>query len=390
VSLVERYLELGLGLGKLVPDFVDAYYGPSEVEERVDAAPPPEPAWLAAQAGELRGRLSGELEPPRVAWLEGQLTGVETAARKLAGEEISYANEVEWCYGVRPRFTPEEEFSAAHELLEAALPGSGPLAERYEVFDEEVGVSGEELATVLESLTEELRRRTVSLFGLPDEESADFEFVTDRPWPAFNYYLGNLTSRIAVNTDLPVPATRLAELVAHEVYPGHHTEHAWKEATLVQGRGYVEETLLLIPTPQAVVAEAIAMCAVDVVAGDDGHALVAEHLYRVGREYDADVGAAVMSAREALAGVPGNTALMLHEDGASVDEARNYLVRWSLAPPGRIDQTMRFLTDSSWRSYVTCYVEGYPLGREFLRDEPERFKRLLTEQLSPSDLQAPD
>ena len=388
MSAVEDYLELGLGLGRLVPDFVDAYYGPPEIKAGVDAAPPPEPDRLAAQAIELRGSLPDELEPSRRAWLEGQLSGIETAARTLAGEELSYADEVEGCYGVRPRVTPEEQFAAAHELLDTALPGSAPLAERYAAFDEEVGVSGEELVTVLGPLTEDLRRRTESLVGLPDEESADYEFVTDRPWPAFNYYLGNLTSRIAVNTDLPVPATRLAELVAHEVYPGHHTEHAWKEATLVRGRGYREETLLLIPTPQAVVAEAIAMCAVDVVAGADGHELVAEHLQRVGREYDAVVGAAVMSAREALAGVSGNVALMLYEDGASVDEARDYLVQWSLAPPRRIDQVMRFLTDPSWRSYVTCYVEGYPLGRAFVRNEPERFRRLLTEQLSPSDLQA--
>ena len=51
-------------------------------------------------------------------------------ARKLGGETIAYEDEVEQCYGVRPREVPEEELAAAHRRLDDALPGSGPLRER--------------------------------------------------------------------------------------------------------------------------------------------------------------------------------------------------------------------------------------------------------------------
>lgn len=44
-----------------------------------------------------------------------------------------------------------------------------------------------------------------------------------------------------INVDLPVWSHRLPDLVAHELYPGHHTEHAWKEHALVRGRGILEE-----------------------------------------------------------------------------------------------------------------------------------------------------
>jgi L-alanine-DL-glutamate epimerase-like enolase superfamily enzyme len=36
-GLVDRYLELGLRLGRHVDGFVDAYYGPAELAARVDA-----------------------------------------------------------------------------------------------------------------------------------------------------------------------------------------------------------------------------------------------------------------------------------------------------------------------------------------------------------------
>ena len=44
----ERYLRLGLQIGRHVEGIVDAYYGPPELKAGVDAAPPVDPATLAA------------------------------------------------------------------------------------------------------------------------------------------------------------------------------------------------------------------------------------------------------------------------------------------------------------------------------------------------------
>jgi hypothetical protein len=44
------------------------------------------------------------------------------------------------------------------------------------------------------------------------------------------------------------------------------------------------------------------------------------------------------------------------------------------------------MTDPIWRSYVTTYVDGYDLCRDFVDGDPARFKRLLTEPLTPADL----
>jgi hypothetical protein len=256
MTLVDRYLELGLRIGRHVDGFVDAYYGPPEIAARVEAEPPTDPAELAAAARALVEELDGAgLGAQRTRALRGQLVALETVARRLGGEEMGYADEVERCYGVRPEWTPETVFEAAHAALDAVLPGDGPLAERFERWKDALNVPGDALEGVLRSLTRDCRARTDAMVGLPDGEDVDIELVSDKPWEAFNYYLGGLRSHVVVNTDLPVRATLVLTLVTHECYPGHHTERATKEALLVRGRGCDEETIVLIGTPQSLVSE---------------------------------------------------------------------------------------------------------------------------------------
>jgi len=176
----ERYLELCLRLGRHVDGLVDAYYGPAEISARVDAEELRDPAALAEDAGSLLASADDD-------WLRGQLVGLETVARKLAGEEIPYEDEVERCYGVRPEWTPEEEFEAAHRELDDVLLGSGPLAERYQAWREGEALEGDAIAAVFQAVTEDFRSRTASLFELPEGESVEVDYVSDQAWTAFNY-----------------------------------------------------------------------------------------------------------------------------------------------------------------------------------------------------------
>ena len=129
-----------------------------------------------------------------------------------------------------------------------------------------------------ELLTEELRRRTQELFGLPEPEGVELRLVHDEPWLAFNYYLGELRSRVVFNTDLPWLSIDLFDTIAHELYPGHHTERVLKESLLVRERGWLEESALFVGTPQALFAEGIAMLAPEIVAGGDVDVLAARLL----------------------------------------------------------------------------------------------------------------
>src|SRR5436305_13773713 len=124
-SVAERYLLLGLQVGRHVEGIVDSYSGPPELMAAVDAEEPVDPRTLVSTAKALLDELED-------GWLRDQVVGLRTYAGVLAGEPGSYADEVEGCYGVRPTFTDEAVFTAAHEQLDGLLPGEGPLAERYQ------------------------------------------------------------------------------------------------------------------------------------------------------------------------------------------------------------------------------------------------------------------
>lgn len=387
MTAVERYLELGLALGRHVDGLVDAYFGPPlQPAERT-------PAELADDARRLLADLehATDLHPSRRSWLVAQTTGLRTTARRLAGAAIGYADEVEACYGVRPRWVEEDELAEAHRRLDEALPGSGAIGERLIAWRESQAVPVDRLGDAVASLAEDLRERTRRMFGLPDGEHVDFDLTTDKPWSGFNYYLGDLRSRVSINTDLPVLSPTLAHLVAHEAYPGHHTEHTRKEAGLVRRRRQLEETIFLVGTPQCLLAEGLADLGLEVVVSADPQeqaAMASSHLKPLGIPYDTEVAAAVARAGEGLGRVRGNVALLLHERGADVAEAVAYAERWALLPRARAEKLIEFLTDETWRAYMTCYVEGLPLCRSFVGGDPARFERLVTEQLTPDQLVA--
>jgi hypothetical protein len=298
-----------------------------------------------------------------------------TTARKLAGENIEYADEVESCYGVRPRPVEWDEVAAAHKRLDAVVPGSGPLPERLNDWRESHAVDPEKLDDAINVLADDLRDRTARLFGLPDGEH-------------INTYLCGLRSRVDINTDLPVLSLSLPHLVAHEAYPGHHTEHSGKEVGLVRNHKWLEETIFLVGTPQCLLAEGLADLGLRIVMGPHHETLVEGHFRTLGIKYDAEVAAEVASAGQVLGAVRATAAWRLHQEGVDPELVTDELSRWALLSRPRAEKAVEFLMHPTWRAYITCYVEGYQLCRDFAKDDPTRFSRLRHEQLVPDDLKA--
>lgn len=383
-DLVERYLLLGLRLGRHVDGFVDAYYGPAELKAQADSEEPVDPAELVREAAALQEETATLDDEQRARWLAAQLEGLAATAERLAGMPVSFADEVRRCYGVDPAPAAEDELADAHRRLEELIPGDGPLAERYRAWRQR-GLSSEALLPALEALQAELRSRSQALFGLPDGESVRLELVSNEPWAGFNYYLGGLRSRVVFNTDIPPRPELLPEITAHETYPGHHAEHAWKEELLVRDRGYLEESIFLTGTPQSLISEGIAKNSLEVL-GDEAERACAEILAGLGSPYDVDLTRAIAEAEGPILRVAHNVALMLHEQGRSVDEARDFALRWSLRPEPEVQKLLDFGLHPVWRAYVVVYEVGAALVRAFVGGDPARYRRLLTEQLTTADL----
>jgi hypothetical protein len=387
---IESYLLLGLRLGRHVDGYVDAYYGPPEPAALVEAEEVTDPAALVADAEALAAALDdAELEPERRRWLTGQVQGMHTVASRLAGAEMSYSDEVERTYGVRPSFTPEDRFAAAHEDLDRLLPGDAPLSERYQAWREGDPVPADALTSAFDAICSELRERTVAALGLPEGETIEVEIVRDEPWAAFNYYQGALRSRIAVNVDLPVAAVFIGELAAHETYPGHHAEHAWKEQLHLRDGGFLEASIILTGAPESLVSEGIAEIGGDVLLGPGGvERVAADVLAGHGVELDAEHAHRVWSAVDGIEGLGVNVALLVHEQGASDEEAIEYVMRWGLRSRLHAEKTLSFVKDPTWRAYVATYSDGRRVCKAFVDGDLGRFRRLLNEQLVPADLVA--
>ena len=380
MTAAEHYLLLGLRLGRHIDGLVDSYYGPSELKEQIDGEELVAPAQLVEDAAALHESLDD-------GYLRDQVHGCWTCARVLAGEQLSYSDEVEGSYGVRPERTPEVVFENAHAELDALLPGDGPLSERRQAWRDRHACPGDKAVAVLGDLLPLMRARTLEVVDLPEGESPVVEPVRDEPWWAFNYYLGDLASRVVLNTDVPTTGLDLIHLAAHEVYPGHHTEHSVKEQLLAREQDRVEETIALVPTPAAVVSEGIAEVGADVVLDDASREEAYAILRRPGVEpADPDLGRRITDQIDRLRTVSLNAALMIFEDGMSLEDAQAYVQHWTLNTPEQAAQSIRFVTDPTWRAYTITYSAGRDLCGAFIGGDPAKLRRLLSEQVSVSEL----
>jgi len=390
VNVVREYLLLGLRFNKLIEGFVDAYTGDDSLRRQVDNEPRPDPRGLAARAREVRAELAASgLSRERIAFLDVHLSALECSGRKLADEPVQFVDEVERYFDVRIEPGNTDEYQRAHADLDALLPGAEPLSERLAAYRKRDEVPPQRLEPVMLALSSALRDRVRTRFGLPELETVRYEVVTDKPWSGFNYYLGNFQSKVAVNADLDHRMAHLPHLVAHESYPGHHTEHCRKEAGLVQRDGQSEQTIFLVNTPQCLMAEGLADLGLHAVVGPGWGPWTEEILGDFGLRMDGELAERVELVMGRLLLVRQDAALLLHDRGAAEDEVLAYLRRWLLIGDRRARQILRFLSDPLWRAYTSTYVEGYRLLRAWLDARPvaeplgERYRRLLDEPLTP-------
>jgi hypothetical protein len=179
--------------------------------------------------------------------------------------------------------------------------------------------------------------------------------------------------------------------MAHEGYPGHHTELSTKEKKLVRERQYTEHTLALINPPSCVISEGIATSALEMLLSD----AELEDWYR--EEILPLAGMAHIDARrlieigrasQKLDGLVGNAAFMLHDQHKGEQEISQYLQKYGLRTEREAGQSIRFISSGLDRSYIFTYHMGYELLEKLFAggNREAYFKRLLTEPVTPSQI----
>ncbi|THF84874.1 hypothetical protein E7T09_19775 [Deinococcus sp. KSM4-11] len=384
----EAYVRLAHAIDAHEEGFIDGYGGPAAWADRTLVPP----ADLRDRARRLLDDLQAVEPPERRAFLDVQVRAMLVTIGRLCGDPLAYRDEVRGLFDLEPRGLTQPELDAALALVEDRLQGTGPLPARLDALRARVIVPRDRVLELAEPILAELRSRTRDRLGLPDGEAFTIGLVTDRPWSGYNWPLGNLQSRIDINTDLPVLLTNLPDLMAHEGYPGHHTEHASKEARLARELGWREHSLQLLNTPECAVSEGLAMNALRAVmdAEEELEWLAGDLAAYAGLNPD-DVRAYVQAsqAMEPLRSVNASAALLLHDEQRPAAEVLAFLETYGVLTPERARQSLRFISTPMFRAYTFTYSAGKELVGDFLKTGgPGAFRRLLTEPLTPGRLRA--
>lgn len=380
---------LALRLDRLVPGLLDGPVPDVALRRHVADEAAPDPGVLLRQARRLVEELpQAGLGPRRERFVAAQLRALECLARIVDGEAVPFAQEVRARYGVPPRRGEQDAYRQAHRRLAELLPGPGPLADRMAAYRDRDRIPPECLDRAVAAMTAEMRRRTGELISLPPGEAVEHDVVPDRPWTAFTHHLGRHRSRIAVSGTSRLRRGQLLPLIAHEAYPGHHTQYC-RSAAVADERP--ETRLRLVHSPQGLIAEGLADAALDVLPGPGWGPVAQGVLDGVGLPVDGALAEEVESALTTLGRVRQDAALMRHAHGAGPDDVAAYLSRWLVVDDGRARRMLSFLDHPRWRSYATTYAEGRPLVAAWLTrpgsDPVANLRSLLDEPVTPADLQ---
>ncbi len=387
MEIAERYVRLAHGINSHHQGFIDSYVGNPVWAENTAKTPDD----LEMDCLALETEIAGMTDAARQAFLQVQTRAMRTILRLVRGEKLSYLEEVRGLYDVVPERVPESTFQTALAQLETVLPGSGDLMGRWQALREQFRIVPEHLEPLLEVINTELRARTKKIFNLPEHENIHFQLVQNKPWAGYNWFLGQAVSRVEINTDLPAYLHTLPDLVAHEGYPGHHTERIFKEQ-LKNKYSHAEHDLQLLNAPEAILAEGIATNALEFICTP--HELPAwllELAPKAGLSLtleQCELMFTALGAQANLRGVRTNAALMLHQDGATDDAVLEYLQQFMLTNSKQATKALEFIKHA--RGYIHTYTEGYQLVHGALRNAERQmvFGRLLAEPITPSQLQA--
>jgi len=405
-SIAETCVRLVLAVGEHDDGYVDAYYGPEAWREEVRAA--------GRSLEEIRAEASASLaaldEAPqggdeitrlRHRFLRHQLAALVTRVDLLDGKRLSFDEESQALYNAVVPPMDDAQFERVLKELETLLAEQGleegSLIERYDRFRNDFVIPPERLDTVFHTAIEACRARTAAYIDLPEGESFTVEYVEDKPWSAYNWYQGNLKSRIEVNTELPVYIDRAVDLACHEGYPGHHVYNLLLEKHLVRGRGWVEYQVYPLYSPQSLIAEGSANFGIEMAfPGTERLEFERDVLFPLAGldPSRAEAYEAVLELMDQLR-YADNEAARRYLDGQVDREATvRWLVHHAAMTEARANQRVDFIFH--YRSYVINYTLGLDLVREYLDarvavdDPPEVrwqvFEELLSSPRLPADL----
>lgn len=313
----------------------------------------------------------------------------------LSGKSASFDQECQGLYNATAPKHSAAYYDSVLEELDNLLPGSGTIPDRYRAYQTQFEIPSERLPEVLDRVIADARNRTGKYLRLPEGETFELEFVTDKPWSGYNWYKGNAISLIQINTDQPSRIDRVLDLACHEGYPGHHVYSTLHESELYSKRGWVEYSVNPLYSPQNLIAEGTAEAGIDLVFPPETRLNYEQEVLYPLAGLNPSLAAdyqRVQEVRRRLRYARVDAARALLNGAMSENETIAWLMKYSLYTESRARQSIAFFR--TYLSYIINYSLGQDLVEAWLNRQagdslPRRwnaFKKLLTSPRSPGGL----
>ena len=371
-DIAQRYTRLVLAIGVHDASYVDAYYGPAQLQEEVTKARQALPAIRADVELALKDlvpqRAANPDEALRIEFLKKQLHAMLTRIDMLSGKKFKFDEETAALYDAVSPHHDRAYYMKIVGQIDKLLPGAGTVSERVVAFRSKFAIPKDKLKPVFDAAIKECRARSATFITLPANENFVLEFVTNKPWSGYNWYKGNAQSLIQINTEFPIYVDRAVDLGCHEGYPGHHAYNALLEKALVQDKKWTEFSVYPLYSPMSLIAEGSANYGIE-MAFDDAERLAFEKtvLYPMAGIDPALAGkyASLRKLTAKLSYADNDAAMQYLEGKWTKEQAIECLVNVQLYPPEKAAQRVSFYDAN--RGYVINYNLGADLVKAWVQ-----------------------
>ncbi len=402
-QLAEEYVRLALDIGQYDQSFVDAYYGPDSLKPQGK----PDTVFPKQQFLDRINQLSNSLktiagnennpDAARAEWLMEELTAFARRIKIYSGEYASFDQESVELFGVNAPAYKEDFFKQKLVELDKLLPGKGSVFERFQTIANRFIIPKNKIDTVFKTSIMECRRRTLEHFKLPAEEKFTLELVNNKPWSGYNWYKGNYTSLIQINTDINIFIDRAIDVGSHESYPGHHVYNMLLEQNLYRKKGQIETSMYALFSPQSLIAEGSGNYGIDLAFPGDDRIVFARTALLPLAGLDTSgitIYFKALAIRGQLNYIRNEVARELLNGTMNVDKALEWLMKYGLLNEETAKKSIDFIKVN--RSYVINYNYGLEVVRQYIETKAgkgasedkrwEAFHHLLEQQITTEQL----
>lgn len=337
---------------------VDAYFGPDYLKPD-NQEKNRTPQDLIHSLTDLIDRIPTEIDSKiRADHLIGECESIKVVVEWLSGKSIPYAKLVEGLFHIPLKKFSEKAIDKRIQDLDEALadyPGTD-LKDRAHRYNEDGALTGGDLKELIEkelqpktiNVGEMFKSKIYTLLGTKvTDNGVEYQTVTKAPWSGYNWYQRGFKSINQFNLSTTFKKDSLQSVIYHEYE--HHVSNLWREK-YYQETGNLELTVVPLHTGRCVISEGTADTAKDFlgVDDDDPQLEITEAFYILRRMTSV------------------NAAIMINDEGKSVEEAVEYLAECGLRTTKSAVQSIDFIkteTDDGLPNFWAPYVFTYFFGR---------------------------